>query len=161
MGISRPLRPSGTRQNLAGVLLVYELVRLLTLIGVFVYLEPAGRPFPWLAALAPNALFPLMALFFRIDGSFLGAAYAPLYMAGKVVSVVTALNWFVFFSGLLRPAEDSALFFMNGEHALAFLGGALFITAGDLFSIAGGLLFSRKLGTGRQNAGLDLDEGAE
>jgi hypothetical protein len=161
MGSLRPLR---------GILFVYELVRFLALAGAFLYLDPGGGPFPWVAALAPNALFPLMALFFRIDASFRGAAYAPLYTAGKAAAVAAALGWLVFFPGLVRPAEDGAFFFMNGEYALEFLGGALFITVGDLFSIAGGLLLTRRPGTGPGTgpepaaragpAGRDLDKGA-
>jgi hypothetical protein len=134
MGSLRPLR---------GILFAYELVRLLVLIGVFAYRGPVGESFPWLAWLVPNALFPLMALFFCVDGAAYGA-YAPLYTAGKVMSVVTALGWYVF-SALLYPARGDAVFFTLGENILPFLGGALFVTAGDLFSIAGGLLLTRRL----------------
>jgi hypothetical protein len=153
MEYTRPLR---------GILFVYELVRLLVLIGIFLYHGPAGELFPWLAYLVPNALFPLMVLFFRIDGAAYGV-YAPLYTAGKVVSVVTVLGWWVF-SALPRPAQDGAVFFMDGERALASLGGALFVTAGDLFSVAGGLLLTKRLKPrrpGTEPAGHPADKGAD
>ena len=139
MGILHPLRPSGTRQNLAGVLLVYEIVRLLALIGVFVYLDPAGTPFPWLAALAPNALFPLMALFLWRQFSRY-AVYAPLYISGKCIALASIAGFWIF----SRQNIYAALSLKNPGVFMA-LGCLLFLLAGDLCAAAGGLALARKI----------------
>ncbi|MDR2159182.1 MAG: hypothetical protein LBP23_03835 [Treponema sp.] len=134
MNDMRPLR---------GILFVYELVRLLALMGIFTYYDPGGAPFPWLVYAVPNVLFPLTVLFLWIDGAAYGA-YAPLYTAGKVVAAVTALGWFFF-----RWNADAALLVGRGDLPV-IAGSALFMTAGDLFSAAAGLLLVKRLKTGRR-----------
>jgi hypothetical protein len=124
---------------LRGILFFYELVRLLALIGIFLYHGPAGEVFPWLAYLVPNALFFLMALFCGSDCASCGSC-VPLYTAGKVMAAVTAAGWFVSWGRNV----DAALLLGRGDVPV-LLGSALCITAGDVFSIAGGLLLAKKL----------------
>jgi len=59
-------------------------------------LQPEGAaPFPWLALIAPGAMFLLMALFWRLNIARY-RVYGPLYLAGKGLSVVTAIFWLFF-----------------------------------------------------------------
>jgi len=75
------------------ILCAYECLRLAFIIGAFVMLEPMGTAaFPWLALAAPGALFPLIALFWRISlGRY--RAYAPLFIAGKSLCVLSTVFW--------------------------------------------------------------------
>jgi hypothetical protein len=124
------------------VLFIYELLRLVTLLGVVGGLAPAGGsvffPLPWLFYAVPNALFPLMTLFVRLDG-FSYRPYVPLYTAGKVIAAAVLLGWAVFSFQEILPALA-----MNPGGAFFVLGSLVFMLAGDLFSIAGGAVLCRK-----------------
>jgi hypothetical protein len=132
MAVYRPLR--------AG-LVVYEWIRLLFLLGAFAALRPdeGAAAFPWLACLAANALFPLMALFLLLDISRYGG-YGPLYAAGKFVSFFSVTGWCVFFRRHIIDAvflEETVLFMMPGILGILLLG--------DLLSAAAGLVIVKKM----------------
>jgi hypothetical protein len=132
MEIYRPLRAA---------LFIYEGVRLVVLVWMFSLLRPGGGVdfFPWLVYAAPNALFPLMTLFLWQSVSRWGA-YAPLYASGKCVALVSIVA-FCFFS---RQNMYTALYLKNPEAFLAF-GSILFLLAGDMLSVAGGLALAGKV----------------
>jgi hypothetical protein len=130
MGMYRPLR---------GILLGYELVRLAGLVWAAGQVAPGGEAvFPALVYGAANALFLLMALFVRLDPVRYGA-YVPLYTAGKVISVVSALG--VFFVDLDRIFNP---IFIDDSGILVILL-LLCIALGDILSVCGALALSRKL----------------
>jgi len=118
---SRPLRTA---------LCVYECARLVFLVGAFVLLQPEGTIiFPWLALVTPGAMFPLMALFWRLDISRY-RVYCPLYLAGKGISVITALLWLFFVkSYMIRELllYEAAFFIVS---AIVF-----FLILGDMLSV--------------------------
>jgi hypothetical protein len=130
MKIHRPLR---------FCLLFYEFIRLFTLLWVVGGAVPQEEAFPWLVYGTANALFLFMALFLLADLSRY-RSYIPLYTAGKMLAVFSAMGW-VFFSRVQLTwaiMEDS-------PGILALLGGVLGIAGGDLLSVAGALVLSRKL----------------
>jgi hypothetical protein len=95
--------------------------------------------FPWLVYAVPNALFPLIALFLWRQVSRY-AVYVPLYISGKCIALASIAGYWIF----SRQNIFAALYLKN-PGALAALGGLLFLLAGDLFSVAGGLALARKL----------------
>ena len=113
---------------LGAVLCAYEIARLVFLAGAFAHLQ-IGRsaPFPLLALVAPGALFFLMALFLLLDASHY-RAYAPLYMAGKGLGVITAAFWIFFADGnMMRDM-------LFGADRVFALGIALILVLGDPLS---------------------------
>ncbi|GHV94471.1 hypothetical protein AGMMS50293_07910 [Spirochaetia bacterium] len=160
MEVYRPLR--------AG-LFIYECARLLFLVGSFALLQPGGMggvaggmdggaggmgggaSFPWLAYTAPNALFPLMALFVWLDMSRYGV-YLPLYLAGKCISLFSIAGWLIssrwiimivaWFSNVQVPAAPGLLVWV--------------LLSGELLSTAAALLIMRKT---RQAAAVPVPEG--
>ena len=105
------------------VLLIYEFTRLYLLLAVFIVLRPVGeKPFPWLVLITPGAMFLLMALFWYLDVSRY-RLFCPLYLAGKGLSVITAVFWLFFEkTGMIRGL-------LNDNTAL------LVLILGDLISI--------------------------
>ena len=112
------------------VLCVYECMRLASLIGAFVLLQPEGAIiFPWLALITPGAMFLLMALFWLLDMSRY-RAYCPLYLAGKGISIITVMFWIFF----IKSYMIKELFFY--EAALFVASGVVFfLILGDILSI--------------------------
>ena len=121
MTASRPLRTA---------LCVYECMRLAFLVGAFVLLQPEGdAPFPWLALIAPGAMFLLMALFWRLNMARY-RVYGPLYLAGKGLSVITVMFWIFFIkSYMIRElfTYDAALIIAPGI--------VFFLILGDILSV--------------------------
>jgi hypothetical protein len=109
-------------------------MRLAFLVGAFVLLRPEGdTPFPWLALIAPGAMFLLMALFWRLNMARY-RAYCPLYLAGKGLSVITAMFWLFFLKSYMirellfyKAALFMALFIVP---CIAF-----FLIVGDILSV--------------------------
>jgi hypothetical protein len=128
-------------RSLRAALFLYEGVRLVVLAGVFSVWDPGGGrgAFPWLVFAAPNALFPLMALFIWRRFSRYGA-YLPLYIAGKCVGLAAGAGFFVF----SRQDVYTAVY-LREPGILMILGSLLFLLFGDLFSAAGGLALAKKL----------------
>ena len=112
------------------VLCIYECARLVFLIGVFVLLHPAGtESFPWLALITPEAMFLLMALFWRLNIDRY-RSYGPLYTAGKALSIITTTFWLFFVkSSMIRELfiSDTAVFLIPGI--------VFFLVIGDVLSV--------------------------
>jgi hypothetical protein len=116
MSVYKPLRV---------VLFVYELFRLLILLGAFVVVPMLTQPFetfPFLVYIVPNALFPLMVFFLLLD-FFYYIPYLSLYMAGKTIAVVSIIGWYVTGAPLFDMITIGASFFIALFDALSILGG--------------------------------------
>jgi hypothetical protein len=125
---------------LRGGLFVYELVRLGMLVEAVGLAAPTGEEvvFPALVFGAANALFVLMALFVWRDPLRYGV-YAPLYTAGKAISVIAALGWCV-----VSWQRIVNTIFINDSDILVVLGLLMCIAAGDILSACGGAALIRK-----------------
>jgi hypothetical protein len=125
-------------------LFVYDLFRLLILIGVITVFFPLNEilssgSFPYLLYVVPNALFPLMACFLWLQL----ASYKPyisLYMAGKTIAVASLVVWYVF---SFRALATEALLEMLGSMVL--LGVTLFLLVADALSVLGMRLLQNRL----------------
>jgi hypothetical protein len=122
-------------------LFLYECLRLLILTGVFSLFRPGdgAGPFPWLVYAAPNALFPLMALFIWRRFSRYGA-YLPLYVSGKCIALAAMFGFCVFSRRDMYTAV-----YLSSPGILVILGSLLFLLCGDLLSAAGGLALVKKI----------------
>ena len=111
-------------------LCVYECLRLAFVTGVLVLLQPAGTSsFPWLALITPQAMFLLMALFWRLNMARY-RSYGPLYTAGKALSIITTTFWLFFIkSSMIRELflSDAAMFLIPGI--------IFFLVIGDILSV--------------------------
>ncbi|MDR1948296.1 MAG: hypothetical protein LBQ38_02785 [Spirochaetaceae bacterium] len=134
MEVYRPLRLT---------LFIYDCIRLLLLIGFWVILLPflgseaaeAGRAFPILVYAAPNALFPLMALFLWLRFPD-HEAYLSLYAAGKVIAVAAGLGWL--FLAMPGVEQDQLRRYVVGAWII-------FLSIADTLSLAGCLLIRHRL----------------
>jgi hypothetical protein len=133
--------------------LIYECIRLLVLVWIFVFLKPGDGAgvFPWLVCAVPNVLFPLMALFLRRRFSRY-AVYLPLYISGKCVALASIIGFWIF----SRQNIYAALYLKNPE-AFASLGCLLFLLTGDLLSVAGGLTLAGKAPAFEEAAGIPAE----
>lgn len=125
--------------------MLYECIRLLVLIWVFNVFLPGDEAgiFPWLVYAVPNALFPLIALFLWRQVSRYGV-YVPLYISGKCITLASIAGyWFFSWRNVFTALQ------LRNPGVSAALGSLLFLLAGDLFSIAGGLALFRKLPASR------------
>jgi hypothetical protein len=106
---------------------VYEVLRLVFLVGAYTIMQPGGA-FPWLAAITPGALFLLMALFWRINLARY-RLYCPLYIAGKGLSVIITVLWLFF-------AQNDMIrgLLFDGSVLIIIPGIALFFLLGDMLS---------------------------
>jgi hypothetical protein len=128
-------------------LFFYEVFRALFLAGLFVFFSPVeganGGVFPSLVYMTPNALFPLMALFLWVRlGEF--EAYLPLYLAGKVITVIAYYAWSLF---SFRPVLDLPLLGLDrGKivQGIVLLSGGFILSLGDVLSIFGGWMLLKK-----------------
>ena len=118
-----------TYRPLKIALCIYDGMRLIFLMGVFIVLQPGqGSVFPWLAVISPGALFFLMALFLLMDISQY-RMYCPLYLAGKGFSVAATIFWIVSIN-----SETISELLLNNV-ALAIVPGIVFfMVLGDLLS---------------------------
>jgi hypothetical protein len=105
-------------------------MRLAFLVGTFVLLQPEGAiTFPWLALIAPGAMFLLMVLFWRLNMSRY-RVYGPLYLAGKGLSVITTMFWLFF----VRSYMIRELLFYGAALIIA-PGIVFFLILGDMLSV--------------------------
>jgi hypothetical protein len=81
-----------------------------------------------------NAIFPIIS-FFLLDNSRKYREYRPLYIAAKVISVVSGLSWVIFTLGS-SPQMATSSFVRPNIVALFVLG----VTAADALTIAARLL---------------------
>jgi hypothetical protein len=144
MEIYRPLRR---------VLFIYELFRLVLLIGIFAILVPwketgGGGAFPYVAYMTANGLYPLMALFIWRDLKHY-RKYLPLYGAGKVLGVFCFYVWgFFMLKSILGASGEGVSSFrapVRQSLGLLRLGGSFLISLGDLLSILGCWILYSKL----------------
>ena len=130
MDVLRPLR--------AG-LFFFEIFRLLALV-VFLFVSPmesgfsaastASGAFPlYVVYLSSNALFPLLALFVWLKPEEY-RNYLPLYLAGKIIGMVSFYTWEIFSSRQFLGAE-------NVVKSLILVGGAAFLGLLDMLSVWG------------------------
>ena len=115
-------RPQGA------VLCIYEVARLVFLMGAFVQLQLGGvTPFPLLALITPGALFVLMALFWLLDMPRY-RVYGPLYLVGKGLGIITTIFWIFFMDNyMIREV-------LLGADRFFVFGIVLFLVPGDMFS---------------------------
>jgi len=91
-------------QPLSLAVLVYEVVRVITLLVMAASLQTISLFSPTLIAylLAPQLLFIFMALFIWID-EFKYRNFLPLYVSGKIICLWAALLWgFTSFQSLVK-----------------------------------------------------------
>ena len=146
MGEYRPLR---------GGIFVYDVLRLIVMLETAVlFALPSGglegTAFPLLVYMAPNALFPMMALLFW----FRPDEYRPylfLYIAGKIVGIMANLGWLAF--SLKNTTLDMMI---HGDFSSRlFLGSAFAMVFLDGISVLGCFLLNRgRTGTARIEGGL-------
>nr|AGS51821.1 hypothetical protein [uncultured bacterium contig00053] len=110
-------------------LFIYECVRIIILAFVLVIIMPEKSSIPWLAFIAPGALFPLMALFLWLDILYY-KAFIPLFIAGKCIGIFSLLIWSLI-SRQLTMIEGFAGYLIIPE--MIFLCGDLFALAAILF----------------------------
>ncbi|MDR0474971.1 MAG: hypothetical protein LBH43_15015 [Treponema sp.] len=143
---------------LRAALLVYDFLRLAALALLFAFFSPLegalhGRLFPYLVYLTPNALFPLMALFVFI-GIREFKNYLPLYLAGKLIMLVT---FYVWSAVSLIPAMNEPYMGLQmdkiGHGVILFLS-SIALSIGDALSIFGSWFMLNKIRlSGPGNAG--------
>ncbi len=127
----------GSRRSLRFLLFVFDALRLAAVVSVLSALRglfsgPVGGSFgvPAVAFAAPQALFPLMALFSWLD-PVRYAPYPPLYAAGKAVSAAALAAW------LIGSAEDAFLALGLGNTGVLLLAAvAALVLLYDLVSAA-------------------------
>jgi hypothetical protein len=127
MSVFRPLKV---------VIFLYDLIRLPALLWVLPALlvmpETAGDiGVPLAVYAAPNALFPLMALFLLLKPAEY-RPFVPLYLAGKAAAVAANLGWFFASVGRLRAALPGGVY-----GVLYTLGFLLFLAVLDALSVLG------------------------
>jgi len=137
MNVWKPLRAA---------IFIYECLRILLLV-VLLFIAPLenGMPagsfgseafFPYIVYLSANALFPLMALFVWLRPEEY-RNYLTLYMAGKIIAVVSFYVW-GFFSSREIPGME------NFARSITLLGGSILICLADILSIGGAWALKRK-----------------
>ncbi len=111
----------GSRRSLRFLLFVFDALRLVAVVSVLSALRalfsgPGGASFgvPAVAFAAPQALFPLMALFSWLDPERY-APYPPLYAAGKAISAAALVAW------LIDSADDALLALGLGNTGVVLL----------------------------------------
>jgi len=128
MDVYKPLR--------AG-LFFYECLRLLALV-FFLLLAAFENALgaPYAVYMSSNALFPLMALFIWLrPGEYKN--YITLYIAGKIVSLVSFYSWEIFTLRDINRFENLA------NNIVLFSGGAL-IGLADMLSVWGAWTIGKK-----------------
>jgi len=131
MDAYRPLR--------AG-LFFYECLRLLILV-IFITVASMGnglslKGFPYLVYLSSNTLFPMMALFLWLKPEEY-RNYLSLFMAGKIITLVTFYLWQIFSSREFREAENLIL-------GVFLLWGSVFVSLADMLSLWGAWALKNK-----------------
>jgi hypothetical protein len=134
MGEYRPLR---------GGIFVYDMLRLIVMLETTVVFTlpadgPGGSFFPLPAYMAPNALFPMMALLLWLRPDEHGS-YVFLYIAGKIVGIMANLGWLAF--SFKNGALNAAVY--GDFSSRIFLGWALAMAFFDGLSVLGGFLLNR------------------
>jgi hypothetical protein len=118
-------------------LFFYECLRLLILVFFLLLaaFESAANG-SYAVYMSSNALFPLMALFIWLRPDEY-RNYITLYMAGKIVSLVSFYSWEVFTLRVINRDEN----FINN---IVLLGGGALIGLADMLSIWGAWAIGKK-----------------
>ena len=118
-------------------LFLYECLRLLMLVFflLFASLESAMSG-SYTVYMSSNALFPLMALFIWLKPDEY-SNYTTLYMAGKLVFLVSFYSWEIF---TLRDFVRDENFISN----IVLLGGGALISLADMLSVWGAWAINKK-----------------
>jgi hypothetical protein len=124
-----PYRP------LSLVLFIYDFFRLFFMLELLIAVIPLGDApeaswFPYLVYAAPNALFPLMGIFLLSrPGEY--KSYISLYMAGKIIVIVSVFGWTIFsFQSILNSAFPAREFIT----IFGFLFGLIILDAASLLA---------------------------
>jgi hypothetical protein len=134
----------GTYRPLRLVFFIYDFFRLVIMTSLLVKFSQLTSPnegglFPYVFYAVPNGLFPLMSFFLCVNFS----AYKPfiaLYMAGKILAVVSVIAWFVF------SLPQISLFFSAGSRStFVVVGTALLLSVGDALSVLGGAVLKKQI----------------
>ena len=126
--VYRPLR--------AG-LFVYECLRLLCLVFFLLVASlEASINGTYSVYISSNALFPLMALFIWLRPEEY-ENYTTLYIAGKVIALVSFYVWEIFSFREFAKAEDLV-------RNLILLGGGALVSLADMLSVWGAWMINRK-----------------
>ena len=128
---------------LAAVLFIYECFRLFLLV-TFLFIassmgsitSESGAFFPFIVYISSSALFPLMALFVWLRPQEY-RNYVTLYMAGKIITVVSFYAWAIFSPRELPGAEYLA-------RSITLFGGSILINLADILSIWGAWALKNK-----------------
>jgi hypothetical protein len=118
-------------------LFFYECLRLLTLVFFLLlaaFENASGGSYA--VYMSSNALFPLMALFIWLRPDIY-RNYITLYIAGKIVSLVSFYSWEIFTLRDINRGENLA------NNIVLFSGGAL-IGLADMLSVWGAWTISKK-----------------
>jgi hypothetical protein len=137
----------GTYQPLRLVFFIYDFFRLVIMTSLLVMFSPLASShenglFPYVFYAVPNGLFPLMSFFLCVN-FWDYKPYIALYMAGKILAVVSVLAWFVF----LLP-RIALSFSMGSRTTFAVAGTALLLSIGDALSVLGGALLKKQIPDG-------------
>jgi hypothetical protein len=141
---------------LRGILFFYELFRLLVLVVLFAVFSPLadavkGAFFPYLVYVAPNALFPLMALFIWLRQKDY-RNYLPLYMAGKIITAAAFYGWGI--SALKSSGLENLTAVNLVTEDFVLFGGSFLLILCDIFSVFGSWFLARKTGSAEESSGL-------
>ena len=126
----------GIYRSLAVALFFFECLRLLALVVFLLLTPPEGLAGVLSVYLSSNALFPLIALFVWLKPEE-NRNYLALYMAGKVIALVSFYAWLIFsarqFTGLGNTAWSAFI-----------LGGCFFLCLADILSIWGAWMIKNR-----------------
>jgi hypothetical protein len=132
MGIIKLLKPA---------LFIYECARIIV-VSTYMVFQGNQAGFPVIAFAAPSALFPLIALFIWLDASRY-RVYLPLFVAGKILCILSLLVWFLVFR--------QNMIIYSGNTVIELL-----LACGDLFSIAIILLIMRDVKKASETQALEV-----
>jgi hypothetical protein len=134
----------GTYRPLRLVFFIYDFFRLVIMTSLLVMFSQLTSPnesglFPYVFYAVPNGLFPLMSFFLCVNFRDY-KPYIALYMAGKILAVVSVVAWFVF------SLPRIALSFSAGSRSIfAVAGTVLLLAVGDAFSVFGGAIVKKQI----------------
>ena len=123
-------------QPLRAGLFFYECLRLFCL--VFILLVASGNASisgTYSVYMSPNALFTLMALFIWLKPEEY-ANYTTLYIAGKIIALVSFYVWEIFSFREFARSEDLV-------RSIVILGGSALISLADMLSIWGAWMLNK------------------
>ena len=123
---------------LAAGLFLYECLRLLLLVFFLLTASPEGSVngiYP--VYMSSNALFPLMALFIWLKPEEY-KSYVTLYIAGKIIALVSFYAWEIFSFREFLKAENLA-------RNMFLFGGGVLLSLADILSVWGARTINKKL----------------